>query len=224
MTYTFNFGQVWPFLPYLLGGAWVTVQLAVCAFVGGAVLGLAIAIGIQGGPAWVRDPLRFYRNFFTNTPQLVKILLIFFGLGEIGWFVSPFWAAVLGLMLAEAAYLAGIFRAGLTSVQQSELDAAETLGLRRVHILRHVVLPHVVHTVFPPLANQFIVSILYTSLASIIGVEELTGRAMNINSQTFRSFEIFTIIGAIYILLTVLSTCALYLFGRYSLGIRARVF
>jgi polar amino acid transport system permease protein len=224
MSYSFHFSQVWPFLPYLLGGAWETVQLAACAFGGGAVIGLLVAIGIERAPAWLSGGLAFYRSFFTNTPQLVKILLIFFGLGELGWFVSPFWAAVFGLLLAESAYLAEIFRAGFASVNHAELDAAETIGLTRLQTLRYVTLPHLVQTVFPPLANQFIVSILYTSLGAIIGVEELTGRAFNVDAQTFRSLEIFIIVGTIYVVLTLVSTALLYGFGRFALGVRARVF
>ena len=224
MEYSFHFGQVWPFLPYLLGGAVMTVQLAACAFGGGALLGLAVASGIAQGPAWLAAPLSFYRSLFTNTPQLVKILLIFFGLGELGWFLSPFWAAALGLMLAESAYLAEIYRAGFTSVNRAELDAAETMGLDHWQTLRHVVLPHLLKTLFPPLANQFIVSLLYTSLGAIIGVEELTGRALNVDAQTFRSLEIFIVVGGLYVALTLVSTLLLWAVGWFVFGVRARVF
>jgi polar amino acid transport system permease protein len=109
-------------------------------------------------------------------------------------------------------------------VNRAELDAAETIGLTRIQTLRHVTLPHLLQTVFPPLANQFIVSILYTSLGAIIGVEELTGRALNIDSQTFRSLEVFIIVGVLYVALTLVSTVVLYGFGRFVLGVRARIF
>jgi polar amino acid transport system permease protein len=224
MSYSLQFGQVAPFLPYLLGGTWVTIKLASCAFGGGLLIGFLVALGIQRAPRPVAAGLDFYRSFFTNTPQLVKILLIFFGLGEFGWFIDPFWAAVLGLMLAESAYLAEIFRAGFNSVRRSELEAAETIGLDRLQTLRYVIMPHLVKVLFPPLANQFIVSLLYTSLAAVIGVEELTGRALNVDSQTFRSLEIFIVVGAIYIALTVASTGILYGIGRTLFGVRARIF
>jgi polar amino acid transport system permease protein len=224
MNYTLQVGQITTHIPYLLGGAVVTVQLTFCAFIGGWLLGLLVALGIRSGPKPLAVVLEGYRSFFTNTPQLVKIFAIFFGLGELGIFIDPFWSAVLGLMLAESAYIAEIFRAGLQSVRQAELDAAETIGLSRFQILRFVTLPHLVKELFPPLSSQFILCLLYTSLASLVGVEELTGRALNIDSRTFRSLEIFVVVGIIYALLTVVATIILYGIGRYVFGIRARVF
>lgn len=224
MSYVIHFDQVWPFLPYLFGGAWVSMLLASCAFAGGTSLGLLLALGEAYGPRLVKVTVRSYLSFFVNTPQLVTILLIFFALGEFRYFISPFWASALGLVLAEAAYLAQIFRAGFASVRRTELDAAETLGIRRGHIVRFIMLPHLLKVLFPPLANQFILSTLYTSIGSIVGVEELTGRALNVESQTFRSLEVFAIVAAIYFGLTVIATAILYYLGRWLFRIEAKVF
>jgi len=224
MAYSIHFDQVLPFVPYLLGGAWVTIQLASCAFIGGTLLGLILAVGVTYGGRKLRVGTEWYLSFFQNTPQLVTILLLFFGLGELRLFISPFWASAVGLMLAEAAYLAQIFRTGFRSVHRAEIEAAETLGIPRPKVIRYVILPHLLKVLFPPLANQFVLSTLYTSIGSLIGVEELTGRALNVESQTFRSLEVFVIVAFAYFMLTVIATGILYGLGRWLFRVDAKIF
>jgi polar amino acid transport system permease protein len=224
MTYTLQFSQVLPFLPYLLGGAWITLLLTVYSFSGGALLGLAIALGIRYGSRRLGVVLEGYVSFFVNIPQLVTVLFIFFVLGEFRIFISPFSATVAGLALAEAAYLAQIFRSGFDSVRRSELDAAEVLGLRRPQVVRYVLLPHLSKVLFPPLANQFILCTLLTSVGAIVGVEELSGRTLNVESQTFRSLEVFSITAGIYLVITLLLTLALQFVGQSLFRVRIKVF
>ena len=122
------------------------------------------------------------------------------------------------------AYLTEIERAGFASVPQAELDAAETLGFRRVQTVWYVIAPHVVRALYPALSNHYIIMTLGTSMAAIFGVEELTGRALNANAISFRSVEIFSITALIYIALTIIASTLLWALGRWLFRVKARIF
>jgi polar amino acid transport system permease protein len=223
MHYVLHFSQVTPFLPYFLGGALISLELSVLAFCGGMVIGLAGAIGLTHGGPIVSRLVRASVVFFTNTPQLVQIYVIFYGLPDLGVLFSPFSAVLLGMTLNAGSYLTEILRAGLTSVHQQELDAAETLGMNRLQMLRHVIVPHIFRTLLPPMSNQYILMTLGTSMAAVFGVEELTGRALNVNSTTFRSIEIFTLVAGLYVVITFAATILLAAAGRALFRARIRV-
>lgn len=222
MHYALHYGQVTPYLPYLLGGALVSLWISVLAFAGGLVIGLFGAFGrIYGGPILSRVIYAYY-IFFTNTPQLVQIFFLFYGLPEFGLLLTPFEAVWLGLTLNAGAYLIEIQKAGFLSTRESELEAAETLGMSRLQQLRFVIVPHIARVLFPPLSNQFIIVIMGSSMGAIFGLEELTGRAVNINGQTFRALEVFSLAGLIYLGITLLATVALALVGRVMLRVPMR--
>lgn len=223
MNYVLHYSQITSYLPYLIGGALLSLELSVLAFSGGMVLGFAFAIARKdGGPVLARL-IRAYVAFFTNTPQLMQIYVIFFGLPDLGIIFSPFAAVLIGMTLNAAAYLTEILRAGLASVHPQELDAAETLGMSRLQSLRYVIIPHVFRVALPPLSNQYILMTLGTSMAAVFGVEELTGRAFNVNSTTFRSIEIFTSIAALYVIITFIATIILAAVGRWVFRARIKV-
>ncbi len=223
MNYTLQYGQVARYLPYLAEGGLVSLALACLAFAGGMVLGLLGAIGRSFGPRAVRRAVRAYVVFFTNTPQLVQIYFLFFVLPEAGILLSPFQAVLLGMTLNAGAYLTEIQRAGFDSVPRGELDAAETLGMSMLQSVRYVILPHVVRTLFAPLSNQYIIMVLGTSMAAVFGVEELTGRAFSVNAETFRSVEVFSIVGVLYVIVTLVATLALAVLGRVLFRVRLQV-
>jgi polar amino acid transport system permease protein len=220
MHYVLHYGQIAPYLPYLMGGMLISLALSILSFAGGMVLGLFFALLRREGGILSRL-VRCYVAFFTNTPQLVQIYVIYFGLPDFGILFSPFAAVLIGMTLNAAGYLTEILRAGLASVHTPELDAAETLNMNRLQTLRHVILPHLFRVTMPALSNQYILMTLGTSMASIFGVEELTGRAFNINSTTFRSIEVFTTVAGLYVIVTFIATILLALFGRFAF--RARV-
>jgi polar amino acid transport system permease protein len=201
--------------PYLLGGAWLSLQIAVLGFACGMLIGLVCASMLQYGPPFMRRLVGGYVTFATNTPQLVQIFFLFFGLPEVGIILSPFTVVLIGVTFNAGAYLCEIQRAGFASVRRAELEAAEALGFSRTQIVRHVIFPHVVKSMFPPLSNQFIMMTLGTSMASIFGVEELTGRTENLGAESYLSVEAFSVAAAMYVAITLLSTCALALYGRH---------
>jgi polar amino acid transport system permease protein len=224
MSYTFQFGQVTPFLGYLAGGAWLSLQLAAIGFAAGCIIGLACASVLHYGPPLPRRIVRVYVVFFLNTPLLVQIFFIFFALADWGIMLSSFQAVAIGMSLNAGAYLTEIQRAGFNSIRAAEIEAAETLGFSRLQSIRHVIVPHICKVLFAPLSNQYIILTMTTSIAAIFGVEELTGRTYNINAQTFRSIEIFSIAALYYVALTLIASATLYGVGRFFFRIRGRVF
>ena len=223
MGYTLHFGQIWPHLPRLLDGALLSLEIAFIAFSGGLLIGTACASVRSFGPGWARRLVGAYVVFFTNTPQLVQIYFLYFALPDAGILLSSYAAVVIGMTLNAGAYLTQIQRAGFQSRRQSEMEAAIVMGFSTLQQIRYVILPHVARVLFPPLSNHFILMTLGTSMAAIFGVEELTGQALNINSETFRSIEVFSVTALIYIALTLIASVALGLIGKFAFRARMRL-
>ena len=224
MDYTFQFAEVFKELPYLIGGAAVTLQIAFISFWGGAFIGIFGAIAKVYGGRLTQRIASYYVVFFTNTPALVQIFLLYYALPDAGILLSSMASVLIGLTLNAGAYLTEILRAGVISVRRSEMDAATALGMTRLQLLHHVMMPHIAKTIFAPLSNFFIWLVLGSSLAALFGVEELTGRAINISTANLRSIETFVIVAAIYVLLTVLASTSLVLIGRWAFRVKAKVF
>ena len=223
MGYTLIYSQVYQYLPYLIQGALISLQLSVLAFFGGLFFGLVLATIRTFGSSFFDKIVICYVTFFTNTPQLVQIYFLFFALPEFGIFLSPFNAVLIGMTLNASAYLCEIQRAGFISIKEEELDASKTLNFNVIQQVRYVIFPHIMRVLFPPLSNLYILMTLGTSMAAIFGVEELTGRAFNINSETFRSVEIFSITALIYIVITFIATFLLAVMGRYFFKAKMRI-
>ncbi|MFM7777736.1 MAG: amino acid ABC transporter permease, partial [Alphaproteobacteria bacterium] len=171
-----------------------------------------------------RLAVQCYVTFFINTPLLVQIFFIFFVLPDAGILLSPYAAVAIGMSLNAGAYLTEIQRAGFQSLRREEIDAASAMGFSVPQIIWYVVVPHIAKALYPPLSNQFIIQVMTTSIAAIFAVEELTGRAYNVNSLTFRSLEVFSIVAVIYVVLTLVCSLALALLGRWLFRVKARVF
>lgn len=224
MDYAFQFSEVFDELPYLLGGAAVTLQIAFVTFWAGAFVGIFGALAkVYGGPLSSRIA-NGYVVFFTNTPALVQIFLLYYALPDAGVLLSSMTAVLIGLTLNSGAYLTEILRAGVISVRRSEMEAATALGMSRLQLLRYVMLPHIAKTIYAPLSNFFIWLVLGSSLAALFGVEELTGRAINISTSNLRSIETFIVVAGIYIVLTVIASSSLALVGRWAFRVKAKVF
>jgi polar amino acid transport system permease protein len=219
-----QYGQIVRYLPGFVEGAALALWIAFLAFVAGMAIGLAGASLLRYGPRWARVLVRAYVSFFSNTPQLVQIFFLFFALPEFGILLSPFQAVLLGMAMNAGAYLTEIQRAGFESIQQAEIEAAETLGFSRLQVIWYVVAPHIVRALYPALSNHYIIMTLGTSMAAIFGVEELTGRALNANAISFRSVEIFTTTAVIYIAMTIVASAVLYGLGRWLFRVRVRAF
>lgn len=221
--YRFDFSAVFAELPYLLVGALISLQIAFISFWAGAIIGTFGAIGKVYGGEVSRRVVGGYVTFFTNTPALVQIFLLFYALPDAGVMLSPMTAVLIGLVLNSGAYLTEIIRGGVVSVRKAEMEAAQTLGMTRWHVLRFVMLPHIVRTVYAPLSNFFIWLVLGSSIAALFGVEELTGRAINISTANLRTIETFTVVAVIYVALTLIASVSLALLGRYAFRVKMRL-
>ncbi|MBL9049637.1 MAG: amino acid ABC transporter permease [Tabrizicola sp.] len=223
MNYSLQFGQIAADVPYILSGAWPTLWITFVTFFVAAALGLFIAmVRLKGGPLASRLA-GIWVTLTTNSPLFVVLFFLFNGLPNWGILLSPIAATLIAFIAISSGYLAEIQRGGIQSVRQAELDAAETLGMSRLQILRFVIAPHVIKTTYPALSNFFIFTMLGTSMASLVGVNELTGRAIEVSSRTFRSIEVFSLVAVTYVVLSLFASAALALVGRWLFRVKARM-
>jgi len=203
MSYQFRFDLVIGSLPDLLLGAWLTIQLSVVAMAIGLVVAIFSAIARMSGP----DPLKWliaaYVEVIRNTPFLVQIFIIFFGLPSIGIRFDPNLAALVALTLNVAAYVTEILRAGIESVARGQTEAGTALGLTRLQVFRYVVLKPAMKSVYPALTSQYVLLMLQSSVISAISAEELTAIANDVASRTFASFEVYIIVTGIYFVMGI---------------------
>lgn len=225
MDYNFQFNVVWRNFDALMEGAWLTFQLGVLAFWGGMLVGLVGASIKSFGPWPLRLIVDAYVVFITNTPALIQIYFLYFGLPEVGIRWSNEACVLIGLTLNAGAYLTMIMRAGFLSVRATEMEAGATLGMSRLQQIRYIIRPHIAKSIYPALANFFIVVLVMgTSVGALIGVDELTGQAINLSTVNYRWLEYFTVVAGIYVLLTFIASLGLALVGRWAFRVRARVF
>lgn len=214
MSYEFDFASVLAQWPQFLEGAWMSIMLSFPATVIGFVAGTLLAIGRRGQRRWLTQVCGAYVEVIRNTPLLVQIFLVFFGLSSLGWKVAAFTAALLTLVMNVAAYSCEIMRAGMDSIHKGQLEAAECLALTRRQVYWHVVLRPAMEKVYPALTSQFVLLMLATSITSQISVEELTAIAARVQSETFRPFEAYILVALAYLLLSLLMRLGLWLFGQ----------
>jgi polar amino acid transport system permease protein len=217
-----DFTSVLEHLPYFLKGAAISLLIAFSAFAIGFVIGIVGALGKTHGGSVPRRVIGAYVTFITNTPALVQVFFLFYGLPAVGVVLSPLTAVMIGLALNSGAYLTEIIRGGLAAVRRQELEAASALGLSRVQTVRHVMLPHVLQTVYGPLTNFFVMLVLGSSMAALFGVEELTGRALNVSTANLRTIETFSVVALMYVVMTVVASLALAAVGRYVFKLRLK--
>lgn len=223
MNYQFDFGALMPYWREFLSGAAMTLQLTVFSVAIGLVIGVLCAIARRSSLPWLRNLVSMYVEIIRNTPFIVQIFFIFFGLSSIGIKMPLVAAAIFALVINVAAYTAEIVRAGMDSIHPSQIEAAESLGLSKLQIYRDIILMPAIERVYPALTSQFILMMLTTSIASQISVEELTGVANNIQSNTFRSLETYFVIAVLYIGITYLMRLAFYGIGLLAFPRRRRL-
>ncbi|HET6625901.1 MAG TPA: amino acid ABC transporter permease [Nocardioidaceae bacterium] len=197
---TFYFGDILPYLPVMLEALWVSIYVTLGSFFLGSVLGVFVYLGRDSSAKPLRVLAGGFIEVFRNTPLLVQLYLIYFGLPEIGINLNPLWSALLGMTLNNAAYTAEIFRAGIQSVPDGLREAASALGMRFSQTFRYIVLKPAVRNVLPSLTNQFIVLFLFSSVGSVISLNELTATLQDLNQQTLRTLEVFTFGAGLYYL------------------------
>lgn len=204
MSYQFRFNALQPYADEILSGVLLTLQLSVVTMLIGLVIGVVVATMRTGRAAVLRAAAAVYVETIRNTPLLVQLFIIFFGLPALGLRMTANEAAVVGLSINVGAYIAEIVRAGIQSVHRSQVEAGLALGLNPLQVLRHVVLFQALKATYPALTSQFVLLMLATSVVSTIGATELFHVASFIDSRTFRSFEVYAVITLVYLVLTIL--------------------
>lgn len=202
MEYDFNFTPVFRNFDLLVEGALLTLRLSAITMALGLALGTICAAGKVWGPKPVKLLIGTYINIIRNTPFLVQLFIIYFGLPALGLRFSPEAAAITGLTVYMGAYGAEIVRAGLEAIPRSQIEAGASLGLSPVQIFRYIILLPAIKIVYPALTSQFILLMLGTSLVSTISAEELFHKAAFLDSRTFLPFEIFLTVSGIYLALS----------------------
>ncbi len=190
-------------IPHLIVGAGKTAQLMLFSFVIAIVLGAVLALMRASRVTAISAAARAYVTAIRGTPVLAQLFFIYFGLAELGLVMSSYQAALIGLGANSAAYVAEIYRAGIESVAEGQIEAAKSMGLRRFQTARLVILPQMVTVVLPPLANQAVVLLKETSVASLIAAPELMLEARDLASEYYMPLELYVLAGAMYVLLAL---------------------
>jgi len=223
MHYELDFAAPLAYWPSLLMGAATTLGLSVVATVFGFALGLFCAIARTGHSAAAARLAGAYVEAIRNTPLLVQIFIVYFGLASIGIKFGAFTAAIAALVINVGAYTAEIVRAGIESVPRSQLEAGACLALGRWQVLRHVVLPPAIERVWPALTSQYVLLMLASSITSQISAEELTAAANRVQSDTFRSVETYLVVAAAYLVLSLMMRFLLWVAGSCAFRRRRRL-
>lgn len=212
--YQFNFAPVFANFDRLLQGAFVTIQLSLGAMVIGLVVAIVCAVGKTAGPKPVRFLIDVYIEVIRNTPFLIQIFFIYFALPAFGLRMTPWTAALVALVVNVGAYATEIVRAGIEAIPPGQIEAGTALGLKRGQILRYIVLRPALRTVYPALTSQFIFLMLTSSVVSVISANDLAAVGNDVQSQTFASFEVYLVITAMYLVLSLGFSGLFSLIGR----------
>jgi polar amino acid transport system permease protein len=204
----FNWDIVRQFLfsGIFIKAAWTTLWIAVISQICGVIIGLFLALMRMSRHRWLSLPARFYIWIFRGSPLLVQLLLLYFGIPEIFPalvpYITVYTAALIAFSLNEGAYMAEIVRAGITSVDPGQMEAAKSLGMRYALAMRRIILPQAARVIVPPLGNEFNNMLKTTSLAYAIGLSELTYTASVYGSQSFSYFELLIVATFYYLIMT----------------------
>ncbi|KAA5928534.1 amino acid ABC transporter permease [Pantoea sp. Bo_2] len=221
MTGQLNFPALWPYWPELLSGLWVTIQLTVLATTGGVALGIAGAALRSGKPSWMSHLWGIYVELIRNTPFVVQLFFIVFGLPALGLKLTAGEAALLAMLINLGAYSTEIIRAGIQVTPKGQWEAGRVLGLTRSQTFLRVVLPPALQRIYPALVSQCIIVMLGSSVVSQVSYEELTFAANLIQSRTFLSFEVYLVTTLIYLALSIAMRHLLLAIGRKWFGVQA---
>ncbi|HLQ84925.1 MAG TPA: amino acid ABC transporter permease [Salinisphaeraceae bacterium] len=197
-------------LPHLLDGLLVTLEITALCIGLGIVLGLVLAFArlyAQRPFAWAATA---FINFFRGTPILAQLFLVYYGLPSIGIRLEPFTAGVLALGLNTSAYQAEYFRGAIQSLPAGQMLAARSIGMSRLQALQSIILPQALRLVIPPWSNELILMLKYSSIVFLATVMDLMGEGLVLASETYRYFEIFIVVAIMYLIVVLAVTWLLH--------------
>ncbi|WP_432719183.1 amino acid ABC transporter permease [Pectinatus frisingensis] len=204
MIFCLNLWVHYTSLPLLLEGALITIKITVLSIIIGLAVGLLSGTVRISNIKFLRIAAMIYINFMRGTPLLVQLFFIYFALPLLtGLKISPFFSAIFTCGINSGAYIAEIFRAGIQSIDNGQMEAGRSLGLNWTQTMKLVIMPQAFKRVIPPLGNEFIALLKDSSLVSVIGFEELTRRGQLIIARTYGSMEIWLSVAIIYLIMTL---------------------
>ncbi|MDX8533364.1 amino acid ABC transporter permease [Mesorhizobium sp. VK25A] len=218
MGYSLDFGWLAGAAGVIARGAAMTLLLIAVTTLAGTLLSILGAAGKRSGPKPLRTAIAIYVEVMRNTPFLVQLFFIFFGLPSLGVRLDPILAAMLAMTLNMAAYTIEIVGAGLDAVPRGQTEAALALGLRPRQVFIKIVLPQALKVIYPALTSQIVIMMLESAVVSQIAVRELTYEADMLQARTFRAFETYFVVTMVYLGLSMGLRRLLVAGGRRALG------
>ncbi|MBF0288148.1 MAG: amino acid ABC transporter permease [SAR324 cluster bacterium] len=200
--YEFHWLIVFQAFPQMLNGAFVTLHVAVFSMFSGIVFGVLLAIGKTSNLKIPKSIASSWVEVARNTPALFQIYMAYFGLGAFGIHLSPYMAVLCALTFVNSGYLTETFRGGLQTIPRTQYVASWSLGMTKFQAYRYIILPQMFRRVYYPMTNQFIWSILMSSLGILVGMGELSGETQRLQSLSYRTLEFFIIAAAMYYVMT----------------------
>ena len=199
--YQLDFGVLTEYWPSMMDGLAMTIKISVLSIMLGTLMGILGALCKVSKNFVLRSIANVYVEWIRNTPLLIQILFIYFGLG-VFFNLSSITASVLALSFFSGAYITEIIRAGIQSIHKGQYEAALSIGMTEFQAMFLIILPQAIKRILPPLAGQFITLVKDSSLVSVIAVTDLTYVAKNIVTTTFRAFEVWLAIAVFYFVLS----------------------
>ncbi len=186
-------------LPYLLKGFLTNVELAICALAGGIFLGVLVGLGRISKNVWMYHSVTFYVNFIRNIPLILVIFWFYFIMPIlVGRPLQPFLSAAISFVVFEATYFGEIFRAGFQSISRDLVNAAYSTGLTYTQTARYILVPIAIRRMLPSMITQSIITFQDTSLAYVIGLQELVRRTTIVDSMEVRSIQLYSFVAVLF--------------------------
>jgi His/Glu/Gln/Arg/opine family amino acid ABC transporter permease subunit len=199
-----DYFTVWApqYLPFLLKGAVVTIELSVTSMIGATIIGLLVALGRLSGIRWLDWGLRIYLEIWRDVPLVVQLLVLYFTLPVIGISLPAFLAGVIGLSLNLGAYLSEVFRSAILAVDKGQRDAALSIGMSERTLFIHIVFPQAFLLALPTIGGYFISLLKDCSLVSFIAVNELLRQGTILIANTFETMKVYVMVALIYFVMS----------------------
>ena len=214
MIYQLHFEALLPYWQVLFDGLIFTIVLTLVSTVAGIAVGTAGASARTFGPVWLGRVVIVYVELIRNTPFIVQLFFIFFGLPALGLKLNETTAAFLAMTVNLGAYSTEIIRAGIEAVPKGHLEAGVSLAMSKWEVLRHIVLKQAFRKIYPALSSQIIIVMLGSAVVSQISAQDLTYAANFVASRNFRNFEVYILAAVIYLLLAIAMRALLRGLGR----------
>ena len=206
MSYNLMFNQIISYLPFFFKGLGISVILALICMIFGSIIGIIVGFLRDSNNKIVRIITNVYVEIFRNTPLLIQMYLIYFGLPQFNISIGAIETALIAITLNNGAYTGVIFQSGYKAVDKGQVEAAVALGMTTLQRIIYITIPQGFRIVIAPLTNQFISIFLFTSVASTISVRELLTETLYVDTITMRTFEVFIVTTLLYLAVTTLIT------------------